>query len=175
MLPDCSVTLSRQDGAGLLRSGQWVPRPVDEVFPFFADPRNLERITPAFLNFQILDVDSPELGEGTLIRYRLRVHGLPIGWLTRITVWNPPFEFQDEQVRGPYRLWRHRHSFEAVDGGTRLRDEVLFRAPFDLLRRTPLLGWIDRDVESIFRYRQAVIAEIFGGTPATGAVVSSSR
>lgn len=175
MLPDRTVTVSNRGSTGLVQAVQWVPRPIAEVFPFFADPRNLERITPPFLNFRILEIDTPEILEGTTIRYRLRVHGLPVGWLTRITAWNPPFEFRDEQVRGPYRHWRHRHLFEAVDGGTRLRDEVRYRAPFDLLRRTPLLGWIDRDVESIFHYRQSVIADIFGGTPATGAVASSSR
>lgn len=178
MNPTLSI---RPDGnASLLVAEQWVPRPMDDVFPFFGDPHNLERITPPFLNFRVLSIDTPAVAPGTLIRYRLTLHGLSIGWTTLIQEWTPPVRFRDVQIRGPYRLWDHVHEFESVNGGTLLRDRVRFRTPFNALRRTPLLSWVDRDVEKIFRFRQSAIAELFASpgdgsrTPAAGHVASSS-
>jgi ligand-binding SRPBCC domain-containing protein len=174
-----SVTIRRDGDASLLVAEQRVDAPLEAVYRFFGDPHNLERITPAFLNFRVLSIDTPVVRPGTLIRYRLKLHGVPIGWTTLIQEWSPPYRFRDVQLEGPYRLWDHLHEFEPVDGGTLLRDRVRFRTPLDALRRTPLLSWVDRDVERIFRYRQSVIAEILGapsttsGTPTAGDAVSS--
>jgi ligand-binding SRPBCC domain-containing protein len=140
----------------------WLPRPPAEVFPFFADAGNLERLTPPFLRFRILTPRPVEMRPGALIDYRLRVHGVPLGWRTRIEAWEPPHRFVDVQLRGPYRLWHHTHSFEARDGGTLCRDVVRYAAPG---------GWIvdrlfvRRDVERIFAYRAEVLRELFGVAP----------
>ena len=134
------------------------PRP--EVFAFFADAGNLETLTPPWLRFRIL-TPQVELRAGALIEYRLRVHGLPIRWKTEITAWEPPHRFVDEQLRGPYRLWVHEHTFEdAPGGGTLIRDRVRYRPPFGRLANWLI---VERDVRTIFAYRSAALLRIFGG------------
>jgi hypothetical protein len=134
---------------------QWLPRTVGEVFPFFADARNLETITPPWLRFEVLTPAPIELRAGTLIDYRLKIHGVPVRWRTRISVWEPPHRFVDEQLRGPYRAWIHEHTFEARDGGTLSRDVVRY----DMFGGK-LADWlfVRRDVERIFDYRRQKLA-----------------
>ncbi|HEY7698854.1 MAG TPA: SRPBCC family protein [Vicinamibacteria bacterium] len=138
-----------------------VPRRAAEVFPFFADARNLERLTPPWLRFEIVTREPIPMHAGAFIDYRLRWHGIPLRWTSRITEWEPPRRFVDEQVRGPYRMWRHEHLFEEVDGGTRVRDRVLYAvfAP-DVVERL----FVRRDVERIFAYRQERLRELFDGS-----------
>ena len=96
--------------------------------------------------------------EGALIDYRLRVHGLPLRWRTRINVWQPPYRFVDEQIRGPYRQWIHEHTFEAFDGGTLARDVVRYAAPFEFLTQR----WLVRpDIEKIFQFRTEALRRRF--------------
>jgi ligand-binding SRPBCC domain-containing protein len=136
----------------------WLPRPRDEVFAFFADARNLEALTPPWLNFVILTPSPIAMKIGTLIDYRIRVHGLPISWRTEIVGWNPPHQFVDVQLRGPYKLWHHTHVFEEHNGGTRCLDHVRYRP-----RGGALVNWlfVRRDVEQIFSYRQERLRELF--------------
>lgn len=142
-----------------LVSELWLPVPRDKVFPFFADAANLETITPPWLRFRILTPPPIEMHEGTLIDYRLRIHGVPIRWRTRISVWEPPRRFVDEQLRGPYRQWIHEHTFEPKDGGTLVRDHVRYAVPADWL----LHRWLVRpDIERIFAYRSEVLRRLFG-------------
>jgi ligand-binding SRPBCC domain-containing protein len=144
----------------------WLPRPRAEVFPFFADAGNLQTITPDWLKFEILTPRPMVMRPGALIDYRLRVHGLPLRWRTEITEWQPPHRFVDQQVRGPYHLWHHTHTFVEQNGGTLCRDEVVYR---------PRGGWlmnalfVRRDVARIFAYRQARLTELFPPDPATNA------
>src|SRR6185503_20398146 len=101
----------------MLETGFELPLPVERVFSFFADVANLERITPPELNFQILTPLTAQIELGTLIEYRLWLFGVPVRWITRISEWAPPRQFADEQLRGPYALWVHTHSFEQVEAG----------------------------------------------------------
>lgn len=137
---------------------QWLPRPLAEVFPFFADARNLETITPPWLNFEVLTPAPIQLRPGALIDYRIRVHGIPIRWRTEIKVWDPPHQFVDGQLRGPYKLWHHTHTFEERDGGTLCRDAVRYHP-----RGGALMNWlfVRRDVEGIFKYRQQRLNQLF--------------
>ncbi len=145
-----------------LRASLWVPRLPGEVFPFFADAQNLERLTPDWLSFRIVTPLPIEMRQGTQIDYRIGIRGLPIRWRTRIGRWQPPHAFADEQLRGPYSLWHHTHTFTARDGGTTLGDEVLMRPKGGLLAGTLMALFVRRDVERIFRFRAQVMATRFG-------------
>ena len=143
----------------LFRAELWLPHSRDVVFPFFADARNLEAITPPFLKFTVLTPLPIEMRVGTLIDYKLRLRGFPIRWRTRITSWEPPLRFVDEQIRGPYRQWIHEHSFEERDGGTLMRDVVRYIAPGGAIIH---FLFVRRDVESIFAFRRRRISELLG-------------
>lgn len=145
--------------AGRVEAELWLPRPLDEVFAFFADAANLERITPPWLRFRILTPTPIRMRVGTLIDYGLTVHRIPVRWRSEITEWDPPHAFTDEQRRGPYRTWVHRHLFRAERGGTRVVDFVDYRVwggrVFDRL-------FVRRDVERIFRYRHGRLDALGG-------------
>jgi ligand-binding SRPBCC domain-containing protein len=138
-----------------LGRSQVLPAAPEEVFPFFADARNLEAITPPFLRFEVVTPDPIEMRAGTLIQYRLRLHGVPVNWLTAIQSWEPPHRFVDVQVRGPYALWHHTHLLEPHPEGTLMRDVVRYALPFGLLGRLAHSLFVRRDVERIFDYRAA--------------------
>lgn len=137
-----------------------LPLPPEEIFPFFADAGNLDAITPPWLHFRIVTPRPVDMRAGALIDYKLRVHGLPMRWRTLISAWQPPHRFVDEQVRGPYRLWVHEHTFEACDGGTLARDVVRYAVPFDFIAH-PL--FVKPDIKKIFAYRQEALRKRFGG------------
>lgn len=138
---------------------QWLRRPVTEVFPFFADARNLQAITPPWLDFEVLTPGEIEMKPGTLIDYKLRAHGVPLRWRTLICDWQPPHRFVDEQLRGPYRQWIHEHTFTEQDGGTLAQDKVLYAVPGG----TPINNlFVRRDVERIFAFRRQKLAEFLG-------------
>ena len=137
----------------------WLPRPREEVFAFFADAANLDAITPPWLRFRTVTPAPIEMRPGTLIDHKLRIRGVPIRWRSRIAVWEPPARFVDEQVRGPYRLWRHEHIFEERDGGTVVRDRVQYAVRFDFLVHELL---VRREIEKIFAHRTECLRERFG-------------
>jgi uncharacterized protein (TIGR01777 family) len=141
---------------------QRLARPPAEVFPFFSDPANLGRITPAFLRFRVLGTTTTEMGNGTLINYALRLHGIPLRWQSRIESWAPPRVFIDTQTRGPYALWHHTHEFEPDDGGTIIRDRVRYRLPFGALGDWIGNGLVRRDLAAIFDFRRQRIQELLG-------------
>lgn len=144
-----------------LRREQHVPRPLEEVFEFFARPENLEAITPAQLRFQILTPSPIDMKVGTLIDYALRISGMPIHWRTLITSYDPPHSFIDEQLKGPYAFWHHRHTFRAIDGGTLIGDEVRYALPFGIAGTLAHAVYVRRSVENIFAHRTEVIAAKF--------------
>jgi ligand-binding SRPBCC domain-containing protein len=136
-----------------------VPRIREEVFDFFSNALNLESLTPPWLRFHVVTPTPIEMAAGTEIEYRLKVHGIPMAWRSRITVWEPPQRFVDEQLKGPYRLWIHEHRFVEHSGGTVCEDH---------LRYAPIGGSIvnrlvvEKDVKRIFAYRSERLLEIFG-------------
>lgn len=149
-----------RDGRGYrLHAEVVLARPIDEVFAFFSDAGNLNELTPSRLQFEIVSPQPIDMHEGALIDYRLKVHGLPLRWQSRITVWDPPSRFMDVQTRGPYQWWEHEHSFEPCDGGTIVRDDVRYRP-----KGGPLVHalFVRRDIERIFAYRVQRLAELFG-------------
>ncbi len=141
-----------------LATWQWLPRAREEVFSFFSDARNLERITPAFLKFKVLTGGPIVMRPGTLIDYRLSLHGIPLKWRTQITLWDPPRQFADVQLRGPYRQWDHTHTFEEQDGGTMVHDRILYRLPGpDLLTRAVNTLFVAPDTRKIFAHRHSAL------------------
>jgi ligand-binding SRPBCC domain-containing protein len=143
-----------------LERRQWLSAPLDRVFDFFAQAGNLERITPPWLHFELLGEAPAELGVGTLIDYRLHVRRIPIRWRSRIEEWEPGRSFVDRQLRGPYRLWHHRHTFTLQDGGTLVRDEVTYALPFGRAGQFAHPLFVRRDLERIFEYRHRAVQEI---------------
>lgn len=140
---------------------QWLPYSRDKVFPFFSNAYNLEKITPPWLKFKVLSMSTPEIQQGTLIDYKLTIRGVPLKWRTRIEEWQPVEKFVDTQLKGPYSLWHHTHTFQALHDGTLISDSIRYKVPFGFLGRI-FAGWyVKRDVQKIFNYRKKQISEIY--------------
>jgi ligand-binding SRPBCC domain-containing protein len=144
-----------------LENGFWLPQPVNQVFAFFADAANLERLTPPWLRFEVLTPLPVAMAAGVHIDYRLRYRGFPLGWRTEILVWEPPHRFVDCQIKGPYRRWVHTHLYLEQDGGTLAREHVEYALPGGALTNALL---IRKDLERIFAYRRQQLTDIFGDT-----------
>ena len=153
-----------------LKTEQLLKAPIDRVFAFFADAGNLEAITPPFLKFRITTPGPIEMRSGALIDYRLKLHGVPIRWRTRIGAWEPPgtrevrdgiaARFVDEQIKGPYRLWVHEHTFASTPEGTLVRDTVEYRVPMGFL----VHSWFVRPrLDQIFAYRAEATRRLIEG------------
>lgn len=146
---------------------QWLPQPLERVFKFFADPRNLEQITPPWLSFEILTGPDIKIERGTLLDYRLRLRGIPLRWQSEIAVWEPPHRFVDRQTKGPYTLWVHEHRFAENNTGMTIRDRVEYAVPGGSLIHKFVVA---PDLEKIFGYRRRILGEIF--RPESHAAVS---
>lgn len=139
---------------------QEIALPIDHVFDFFSNAANLERITPPEINFNILTKLPIDIRKGTLIDYEISLFRIPVKWRTEITEWNPPHSFIDQQIRGPYRQWIHRHTFTELENGiTKMDDTVRYRLPLEPLG--DLAHFLVRtELEAIFDYRAEAIARI---------------
>jgi ligand-binding SRPBCC domain-containing protein len=145
----------------ILERTQIIERPREEVFDFFADAGNLERITPPELNFRIITPQPIDIKKNALIDYKLKLRGIPIAWKTEITQWNPPCSFVDTALKSPYKQWIHLHTFETGERGeTIMKDIARYRLPFEPLGDIGLFI-VKRELNYIFDYRFKVIEEIF--------------
>jgi ligand-binding SRPBCC domain-containing protein len=144
----------------VLERSQRLELKVERAFDFFTDARNLELITPAWLRFEVVSEGPIEMGPGALIDYRMKLHGVPVRWRTRIDIWEPPARFVDVQLRGPYTVWEHTHTFEP-DGerAVIIGDRVRYALPLGPLGRLAHAAIVKRDLERIFDYRQRAVAE----------------
>ena len=142
----------------LFKTQQTLERPITEVFEFFSDAHNLAMITPPWLRFEVLTPAPIEMLPGTRIDYQLRLHGIPLRWQSEITEWNPPHGFADEQRRGPYRYWRHIHTFSETENGVVIDDSVEYAVwGGGLVNKF----FVRPDIEKIFAYRSKQLDEIF--------------
>lgn len=148
-------------GTSLLIQEQWLDAPKAEVFGFFSDPHNLEKITPPWLNFKILKMDTAQIQKNSLIDYKLNLHGLPMRWRTQIHKWQPIDCFVDKQLKGPYKVWHHTHLFKTLKGGTLIRDVVRYKLPLGVLGDVAAGWYVRSDVQKIFSYRFKSIRKYF--------------
>jgi len=143
----------------------------DQVFDFFGDAHNLEAITPPLLRFTVITPRPIAMAVGTLIEYRLRIHGLPVRWQTLIQDWVPGVRFVDAQLRGPYALWHHTHTFEPAGGGrTLMRDTVRYAIGFGPFGDLAHRAFVARDVAAIFDHRARVLGPLLAADVARRAV-----
>lgn len=148
------TTIRHMKNGYQLESSIQLHRPLDEVFRFFSDPRNLEAITPPFIRFRIVAPPPLEIHEDLLIDYALRIRGLRIRWRSAITIWDPPHLFVDTQVQGPFRRWIHEHRFKSLGETTLVEDRVAYGVPGgNMVHRL----FVRRDMERIFAYRATAL------------------
>jgi ligand-binding SRPBCC domain-containing protein len=145
-----------------LERDQLIPLSPLETFDFFADAFNLETITPPWLQFEVATPPPIAMGAGTLIAYRLKLHALPMRWLTQIEEWEPGRRFADRQISGPYRLWHHTHAFGKDERGTVMRDLVHYALPLGPIGRLARAVLVRRDLDRIFDYRRDAVAARLG-------------
>ncbi len=152
------INWNSEDHCYELRCSVVLAQSRERVFNFFSDAFQLQQITPPWLNFKILTPAPIELRDGGLIDYQIRLHGIPIKWRTEISSWDPPYAFTDRQLRGPYKLWEHLHTFEEVDGGTLTTDCVRY---ISIGGRFANWLMVERDLRKIFEYRRHRMLELF--------------
>ena len=147
---------------------QLVPAPLEQVFEFFSRARNLEELTPPWLRFSVLTPEPITMQPGTLIEYRLRVHRVPMRWVSRIEEWQPGRRFVDRQIRGPYRLWNHTHEFAPDPRGTVISDSVRYELPMGPVGTVAHAVIVRRDLERVFDYRQRQVERRFASKATRG-------
>lgn len=149
-----------KDGKFFYSVKQYIPKDIDSVFSFFSEAKNLEEITPPFLNFHIDKMSTKEIAQGTEIDYKMKLKGIPLKWKTLISQWNPPHSFVDEQISGPYSVWHHTHKFEKLGSGTLISDQVRYKLPLGFLGQAVASSFVQSDVENIFKFRREVIHKV---------------
>jgi ligand-binding SRPBCC domain-containing protein len=146
----------------VLQREQFLEQPLPRVFEFFSAARNLERLTPPWMSFKVITPEPIEIAEGTVIDYRLRVHGVPLRWTSRIESWEPNVRFVDRQIKGPYALWHHTHDFEELGSGTLIRDTVRYSIGFGPIGEIVHALEVQRDLDNIFAFRRDAVLGALG-------------
>ena len=142
---------------------QIVSASLDEVWAYFATPQNLNEMTPDDMKFEIVHGGEGKMSQGQIIEYRVQFMPLVKSlWLTEITHVKEGSYFVDEQRIGPYRMWHHEHSFEALQGGTQITDQVTYMMPFGFLGEIVHAVWVDRRLKGIFDFRKKKVKQLFG-------------
>jgi ligand-binding SRPBCC domain-containing protein len=152
----------------IFRKQQTIAHPIEDVFNFFKQPDNLEKITPSSVGFSILTPRPINMQVGTVLDYTIRLLGLPVRWTTLISAYDPPYRFIDVALRGPYSFWHHTHTFEENDQGTIMTDEVHYALPIGIFGRLAHFLWVKRQLKYIFDYRMKVISDLLENADATG-------
>ncbi|MBY0553545.1 TIGR01777 family oxidoreductase [bacterium] len=148
-----------EEGNSVFYAEQFIPYEIDKIFDFFSNHENLEKITPAILNFHTEKMSTARVELGTLIDYKLKIRGVPIRWRTLIDQWDRPVQFVDTQLKGPYKHWSHTHKFKKVKNGTLMIDEVRYKVPLSDIGNLVVGAFVEKDVNKIFAYRRQVIAK----------------
>lgn len=144
---------------------QWINLPSKKVWDFFSDEKNLEKITPEFLNFKVDSITTDKVTAGSIIDYSLKLHGIPLRWRSEITDYEEGKHFVDQQLKGPYAVWHHTHKFKPLAGGTLIEDHVKYRPPLGSLGALVSMMFIRKDLTKIFNYRRSRVSDIFESKP----------
>ena len=140
---------------------QFVPSDMDTVFDFFSRPENLEKITPSAMGFNIITPTPIEMKEGAIIDYTVKILGVPVRWRTMITSYKENEYFVDEQLKGPYSYWHHKHTFKEVEGGILIIDEITYALPIQAFRKIVHPVLIKPQLNQIFDFRFQTIKDKF--------------
>ena len=149
----------------VLERSQRVEVSVEQAFDFYVDARNLEPMTPPWLHFEVITPADVTMRPATLLDYKLKLHGVPVRWQTRIEIWEPPVRFVDTQAKGPFSLWEHTHLFEQdgdTDTPTVIHDRVRYAIPLGPLGGLARRLFVRRDLERIFDYRGEAVSKRLG-------------
>ncbi len=143
-----------------IRFRQYIPQKKEQLFTFFSAARNLEVISPDQLNLRVVGVSSPQIQEGTIIEYKLKIHGVPTTWKSQIREWKPPTQFADQAVKSPFKLWHHSHNFEDLGHGTLLTDQIRYVIPWGYLGWISSFWRVKKEIEQMFQARRKKMVEI---------------
>ena len=145
------------------KTEQFLPICMDEAWSFFSSPKNLSTITPDELDFKILTVlNDEEIYEGMKIDYIVKpLFKIPVHWQTEIIKVKKGMFFLDKQLKGPYKVWEHSHTFRSINGGVLMHDEINYELPFGILGNIAHNLLIRKKIENIFMYRKKNLEKIF--------------
>lgn len=162
-LPAEHIRFSRQGRDFVCEAQQWLPRTPAELFRFLGDCRHMNFVLPPFIRFEVLG-ETPPLEQDATYAYRLKLHGFPLRWTTRIGQVHRPHWFEDHQARGPYASFTHRHDFEPLHGGTLTKDRITYRPPGGPLL-APIANrlCVQRDLRKLFEHRHAALRKLYAG------------
>ena len=145
-----------------LKTEQFVNASIEECWSFFSNPKNLQKITPSDMRFEITDFDEKSMYAGQIIQYKVSpLFGIKLGWMTVITVVKEQSYFVDEQRFGPYTLWHHKHFFEAKDNGVLMTDLIHYALPLGFIGRVMNTLVVKNKLKTIFDYRKVKVDELF--------------
>ena len=145
------------------KAEQFLETDINAAWDFFSSAQNLAVITPPELDFKILtDLDGKEIYEGMLIEYKVRpLFGIPVYWKTEIASVNKPERFMDRQLKGPYKIWEHTHTFIQKENGVFMKDQVKYQLPFGVIGRLTNALIVKKKIEHIFTFRKEILNKIF--------------
>ncbi len=146
-----------------LKTNQKLKIDMNQAWDFFSNPKNLKKITPSHLGFNIINEFPDKMYPGMLICYKLSpIKGFNVTWVTEITQVSEPNFFIDNQRFGPYSMWHHQHFFKEIDGGVEMDDIIHYVVPFGIFGRLANWLFVEKQLNGIFGYRKKVLKEIFG-------------
>lgn len=142
---------------------QWLPISTEQAWSFFSSPMNLSIITPPHLDFRILTpLEGKEIVNGMLIDYKVKpLLGIPVRWQTEICRVEKPFIFVDRQIKGPYKVWEHTHTFRPDNGGVLMNDRVDYEIPLGIIGKMMNSLVVKREIEKIFEFRKHTLQNLF--------------
>jgi ligand-binding SRPBCC domain-containing protein len=147
-----------------LKTTQKIPATLEQVWDFISSPRNLSKITPSYMGFQITNEPiADKMYTGQIISYKVSpMLGIKLNWTTEITHVETNKYFIDEQRIGPYSIWHHQHHIREIPGGVEMDDIVSYLPPLGFLGDIANALFIKGQLREIFDYRFKAVEDYFG-------------